>query len=391
MKFHSFLALAVLALSTPLCPSAEPPAAITNIVVVGGAPQLAIRSDLGLTNEVQGTTNLTQTNWYVLTNLLVTQSPYFVTDFTVTNFSLTTQRYYRVVAILPNPDNMVFVPGGEFTMGNAMATNEGGSDELPLHVVSVSAFWMDQHEVTKSKWEEVQAWAVTNGYSFSGAASGKSGNHPVHSVPWHDAVKWCNARSEMEGRTPAYYTDASHTTVYRTGQVDLENDWVKWDAGYRLPTEAEWEKAGRGGAGGRRFPWIDTDNITHSNANYFSSVTFPYTYELSSPKGYHPVYNDGVIPYTSPVGSFAPNGFGLYDIAGNVWEWCWDRYSASYYSSSPINDPRGPLTGSLRSYRGGSWGQLAEFCRVANRSGFDPAVPDINIGFRTVLPVPSFE
>jgi formylglycine-generating enzyme required for sulfatase activity len=85
-------------------------------------------------------------------------------------------------------------------------------------------------------------------------------------VDWYDVVKWCNARSEMEGRTPAYYTSAEQTTVYRSGQTDVDNAWVNWTAGYRLPTEAESEKAARGGASGQRFPWGDT--ISWGQANY---------------------------------------------------------------------------------------------------------------------------
>jgi len=118
--------------------------------------------------------------------------------------------------------------------------------ERPVHTVSVSAFYMDRTEVTKALWDEVYQWAIANGYSFDNQGSGKAANHPVHSVNWYDTVKWCNARSQKEGRTPAYYTSAAQTTVYRTGQMDVRNDWVKWSAGYRLPTEAEWEKAGRG-------------------------------------------------------------------------------------------------------------------------------------------------
>lgn len=110
-------------------------------------------------------------------------------------------------------------------------------------------------------------------------------------------MKWANARSEKEGLVPCYYTDDTQTTVYRTGTVDVQNDWVKWIAcGYRLPTEVEWEKAARGGAAGHRYPWSATDAIDHSRANYDSGGT-------------------------TPVGSFAPNGYGLYDMAGNVWEW----------------------------------------------------------------------
>ena len=130
-------------------------------------------------------------------------------------------------------------------------------------------------------------------------------------------VKWCNARSEKEGLAPCYHTDVARTAVYRTGRVDVTNDMVNWSAnGYRLPTEAEWEKAARGGLVGRRFPW--GDQITHSLANYSSDSIYPY--DTSPTRGYHPDYQAGGAPYTSPVGNFAANGYGLYDMAGNVYE-----------------------------------------------------------------------
>jgi formylglycine-generating enzyme required for sulfatase activity len=268
-------------------------------------------------------------------------------------------------------------------MGNTFP-GEGDSDELPLHTNQISAFLMDQYEVTKAQWDEVYNWAITHGYSFDFGALGKTNDHPAHSMTWYDAVKWCNARSEQAGLTPAYYTSAAQTNVYRSGQTNVQNGWVKWNAGFRLPTEAEWEKAARGGASGRRFPWGDTNVITHSRANYYS--IFPDAYDVSPTRGYHPTFAVGGVrgvPYTSPAGYFAPNGYGLYDMAGNVWEWCWDWYGA--YSSASQTDPRGPTSGPFRVVRGGSWGYDAFFCRAADRS-FTPADQYDVRGFRSVLP-----
>jgi formylglycine-generating enzyme len=281
----------------------------------------------------------------------------------------------------PPPEGMAMIPAGPFQMGDTFS--EGDDDELPVHTVNVSAFYMDRYEVTKALWDEVHTWATRNGYSFDNAGSGKGADHPVHSVNWYDVVKWCNARSEKEGRVPAYQTDASHSTVYRKGRVDVQNDWVKWGAGYRLPTEAEWEKAARGGAEGRRFPWSDTDEITHSRANYDSSTH--YAYDTSPTNGHHPTYATGGWPWTSPVGSFAPNGYGLYDMAGNVYEWCWDWYSSRYYSTSPESDPLGPGTGKIHVVRGGGWYIETWYCRSADRALGAPDLRNFVLGFRAVL------
>lgn len=290
-----------------------------------------------------------------------------------------TNVFFRLSAS-DKPPGMALVPAGPFTMGDTFG--EGSSGELPLHTVQVSAIYMDQFEVTKALWDEVLVWANTHGYDLGSIGYGKATNHPVHTVSWYDVVKWCNARSEREGRVPAYYTSAALTTVYRTGSVDVQNSWVKWSSGYRLPTEAEWEKAARGGASGQRFPWSGTNNITHSQANYYSDPD--YTYDTSPTRGYHPSFQAGGPPYTSLVGYFAPNGYGLYDMAGNLWEWTWDWWGS--YTVAPATDPRGPTSGSNRVFRGGSWDNLGAYsCRAADRGDYDPTFRYYSVGFRSVL------
>jgi formylglycine-generating enzyme len=285
------------------------------------------------------------------------------------------------------PTGMALIPAGFFTMGDTLndwLPSNWAHPEIPVHTVFVSGFYMDKILVTKAVWEEVYGWALAHGYSFDNAGLEKSDNHPVHTVNWWDVVKWCNARSEKEGRMPSYYTDAARKKVYRTDQVDVQNEWVRWNAGYRLPTEAEWEKAARGGASGHRFPWSDADTITHRQANYYSSSL--YSYDVSRSRGYHPNCLTGGQPSTSPVGSFDPNAYGLYDMAGNVWEWCWDWYGS--YSSGSQTDPRGPTFGSYRVFRGGAWDFDTSYLRCSHRDSGEPGYHNSDFGFRCVLAQP---
>lgn len=266
------------------------------------------------------------------------------------------------------PSGMRLIPGG---------TNSGSDPDFGDYSLTVADFYMDEHEVTQRLWTEVRTWGLTNGYvdlpegsGLNGIDHSKGANHPVVLVNWFDCVKWCNARSVQDGREPVYYTDPEFATVYTNGQVATPH--VRAAAnGFRLPTVDEWEYAARGGARNRRFPWSDTDTIQHSRANYNSDPA--YAYDTSDSAGYHPTYNDGIRPFTNPVGSFAPNGFGLYDMAGNVWEWC-DGWH-----------PRFP--GTIRVFRGGCWHHGARHCRVAPVNGFHPSYAYQNIGFRCVTPV----
>ena len=278
------------------------------------------------------------------------------------------------------PTGMALIPAGSFTMGDAIG--DGYGEERPVHTAYVSAFYMDKYLVTKALWDEVYAWAVTHGYSLEFAGSGKAANHPVQTIDWYDAVKWCNARSQREGRTPAYYTDVALSVVYKTGPVA---PYVRWNTGYRLPTEAEWEKAARGGLSGRRFPWGDT--ISWSQANYYAYPLSAggYAYDVNPTSDFHPTFAvGGYSPYTNPVDYFVPNGYGLYDMAGNVWEWCWDWYGG--YSSGSQSDPRGPALGSYRLIRGGCWDYFAFYCRAARRYSYWPDNWNRLLGFRSVLP-----
>ena len=333
----------------------------------------------------------------------------------------------------PPPPGMVLIPAGEFQMGDSFS--EAIADELPVHAVLVDALYMDACEVTNQQYAEALNWALSQGgliavadgvvyqhgtgttypycstnsaptgpphygqYSritwdgstFS-AVSGKA-DHPMVMVSWYGAVAYCNWRSAMAGR-PLSYDLSTWTCNFKV-------------RGYRLPTEAEWEKAARGGAPGRRFPWSDQDTIQHTRANYWSSSGV--SYDTSPTRGFHPCWGAADNPLTCPVGFFsgalqyaadwdwpgppdsyqtadAANDYGLYDMAGNVWEWCHDWYGSTYYATSPYENPRGPASGSYRVLRGGCWYDYADSCRVAYRDYFVPTNRYYNRGFRCVLP-----
>ena len=260
----------------------------------------------------------------------------------------------------PVPDDMVQVPGG---------TNAGTDPDYGGYSLTVESFYMDRCGVTKARWDEVHGWATNQGYAFDHAGSGKGTNHPVQTVSWYDCVKWCNARSERDGREPVYYTDGTRTQVYRTGQVAEPHVEIQAD-GFRQPTDEQRHYAARGGVVGHRFPWADSDEIQHARANYNSRAD--EAYDTSPTRGEHPTYATGGEPYTSPVGSFAANGYGLYDMAGNVYEWCQDWHPDH--------------VGTFRVLRGGWWSFDSRFCRVGNRSDGAPDNAFNGGGFRTVLP-----
>jgi formylglycine-generating enzyme required for sulfatase activity len=292
--------------------------------------------------------------------------------------------FFRIIPEASVPAGFALIPAGEFLMGDQSDPKVGSSySELPVHTVNVSAFFMAKYEVTKEEWDAVRTWGLNNGYTDLPAGNGtyasKGANHPVHSINWYAMVKWCNARSQQEGLTPCYTVSG---VTYKTGQSDPACNWSA--NGYRLPTEAEWEKAGRGGAVGKNFPW-GTDTISHSQANYLSTSHRTYDVTPRPPvyvkNYYHPTYRVGGFPYSSPVGSFAPNGYGLYDMAGNMWEWCWD-WSGSYAAGSQT-DPRGATSGSYRVKRGGSWENDAFYARCAGRyNSYYPHGAYSDCGFR---------
>jgi formylglycine-generating enzyme required for sulfatase activity len=267
---------------------------------------------------------------------------------------------------------MVLIPAG---------TNTGTDPDFGSYSLTLpAALYMDKYEVTKAKWDDVYNWAVAHGYSFDNAGSGKAVNHPVQTVSWYDCVKWCNARSQMESRIPAYYTSSSKSLVYKTGQIDIEDNCVNWSSGYRLPTVGEYQYAARGGASGKRFPWGDT--IDHSMANYYGFLYDGQNFDMGY-SGHDRQYSVNGLPFTSPVGSYenGKNGYGLYDTAGNVTEWCWDLIHINVGTLGEILG-----SGILRADHGGCWDNPAYDCRIGECRGDSPDGTSTLIGLRTVLP-----
>lgn len=260
---------------------------------------------------------------------------------------------------------MIQVAGGTFQMGSTM-----NSRLQSIHSVTVGPFSIDKCEITNEKWTDVRTWGLTHGYTDlpvgrngSSDTTSHPVNHPVTEVNWYDILKWCNARSEKDGLTPVYYTSNTLDTVYRTGQLDIVADAVKWTVnGYRLPTEAEWEFAARGGT--------KSQGYTFSGSNNIDSVAW-----CNANSGNN----------THPVGIKGANELGIHDMSGNVWEWCWDWAGA--YGTSAQTNPKGPNSGTHRVLRGGSFFYYAldGGCSVVVRLENVPSYCVSTLGFRCVL------
>jgi formylglycine-generating enzyme required for sulfatase activity/serine/threonine protein kinase len=229
-------------------------------------------------------------------------------------------RSYTEVIALNVRMEMHAIPGGEFLMGSP--EKQGYADEYPLHRATLSPFYIGKYPITQSQWRAVMR---TNPSHFNGP------NHPVDSITWDEAFEYCRRLS------------------YATGRL------------YRLPTEAEWEFACRAGM--------------QTQFNYGDEEEFVVQYAWC-------LTNSG--NHTHPVGEKKPNGWGLYDMHGNVWEWCHDWYAADYYQHSPKVNPFGPAKGTSRVLRGGSWYSLPNYCRNAGRSNHQPDQRDPLVGFRVV-------
>ena len=300
-------------------------------------------------------------------------------------------KFYRVVAIKGQEVEQA-IPGGSFTMGDQYGVGPTiygvqQTREMPAHIVYVDPIYMDTYEVTQKYWDHVRQWALINGYTDLASGSSTGPDFPVQFIDWQNAVKWCNARSEMEGKTPVYYTTNDFSTVYRTGSRDLLDSEVDWSAdGFRLPTEAEWERAARGGLEQHYYPWDSyggdwSDHIDNADANYESSGD-PFG-NGPSPVGYY----NGTQSIT-PAGLVIedkPNNYGLYDMAGNMNEMVWDRFGEFWYTNANAvaDNTHGPEIGSQRVIKSASWDSFtAGLVRCAYRHPWSISSPHKSIGFR---------
>ncbi len=203
------------------------------------------------------------------------------------------------------------------------------------HEVVVSSFYIDKHPVTQAEYQRVME---------KNPSRWKAGANPVEQVRWSDVVRYCNARSRLDGREPCY---------------DLQRWECNFDAnGYRLPTEAEWEYACRAG----------------------TKTAYSFGNSPSKLKDYA-WFKDNSGSKPRPVGQKRPNPWGLYDMHGNVWEWCNDYYKVDYYQQSPEENPKGPKAGETKVVRGGAWKFSADSCRSAYRYNEDPGYVDACFGY----------
>ena len=228
---------------------------------------------------------------------------------------------------------MALIPAGSFEMGDHL---DGMVNASPVHRVDLDTFYMDVNVVTVGQFKR---FAKENGYNYNRwndvTKYSPTDEHPMIFVNWNDATAYC--------------------------------EW----AGKRLPTEAEWEYASRGGLTNKRCSWGDDESLAREYANYQGTGV-----------------KDQWSETTAPVGSFKPNGYGLLDMAGNVWEYCSDWYESAYYDISPAINPQGPSSGSSRVLRGGSWLNNTNVLRVAYRLSIDPTLSLNFIGFRCVSGLP---
>jgi formylglycine-generating enzyme len=271
----------------------------------------------------------------------------------------------------PAEPSMVLIKGGSFQMGDPFA--EGFSDELPVHSVILSDYYISKSEVS---FEEYDAFCAATGHSTAGDNGWGRGKRPVINIDWYDAIEYCNWLSQKEKRRPVYIVDQKTKDPNNLHKLDTKK-WkisADWTAdGYRLPTEAEWEYAAR--ERGQKLRYGNgRDSLFASETNFC-----PLPNKKSTPKQL--IYRQKTVG----IDDTDANKTGLRHLTGNVWEWCWDWYNADTYQlNAGAKNPVGPEAGAGRALRGGSWYNLASQCRNTYRFAKAPHGKTDNIGFRIV-------
>ncbi|HRI59501.1 MAG TPA: SUMF1/EgtB/PvdO family nonheme iron enzyme [Saprospiraceae bacterium] len=272
-------------------------------------------------------------------------------------------------------DGMVLVRGGTFQMGS----NGNKNDEKPVHSVTISDFYLGKHEVTNAEYclflnekgnqseggvewinlsgnyDQEKCRILQIGKQFSVEAA--YDNYPVIYISWYGAKAYCDWLTEKKGKKNSGYA-------------------------YRLPTEAEWEYAAGNGSKHTRYSWGNGDPNGRSGGNIADASAA----KILDASSVFRAYNDGFV-FGAPVGSYNSNEFGIFDMTGNVREWCSDWYAGDYYATSPFENPPGPSQTIKKITRGGSWLTLLKDCGVASRSGAEPETSTCDIGFRIVQPI----
>src|SRR6266568_3678424 len=356
VRFLSVLWLIVWAVA-PRAAGQTPPS--LGLRFSAGHPSVSLTGEVGTAYSIQYAPGLSQTNQWVDRTLLQAQGA--GTVWTDPSAPTPGQRFYRAVSVAaPADTNLVFIQPGTFRMGSPISEALRGLAEV-LHLVTISrGFWMEKFLVTQGDYLAVVGSNPsyfrngTDGTNQGGTGSTITNelSHPVETVSWNDATNYCGLRTQQEraaGVIPTNYV-------------------------YRLPTESEWEYADRAGT---------TTAFYLGSGLYSGQANFDGYYEydasvgtISNPSGIY-------LGQTTAVGSYAANGWGLYDMIGNVFEWCQDWYGA--YPAGSVIDPQGPVSGTYRVIRGGSWYYYPRYCRSAFRDYLNQDLKYSNIGIRAVL------
>ena len=254
---------------------------------------------------------------------------------------------------------LIWIPAGEFDMGSSDITGA-----TPHKVILTQGFYMGKTQVTQEQWRSVMGTDARLAQVNTGTDLGRGDNYPMYWVNWYDAILFCNRLSLEDNLTPAYHVEGVSDWATETAPTSSNDDWnnvviVSGSTGYRLPTEAQWEYACRAGT---TTTWSHSESL-HNNYMWF---------------------NGNADDTTHPVETKLANPWGLFDMHGNVWEWCWDR--GGTFTSAAQTDPHGPNVGTVRVCRGGSWSGSAQNARSANRESVSPNLSTNNRGFRVVRP-----